>query len=57
MNLNFKHSGNLFFRCKRRSSVNNPHLDEMKEDVLYHLGLTKLNDDLRIMFGDVKVSA
>lgn len=28
----------------------------MKEDILYHLGLTTSNDDLEIMFGDVKVS-
>lgn len=41
-------------RCRRKSSLKNPHLEEMKEDVLYHLGLTTLNDDLRIMFGDVK---
>ncbi|GFR10860.1 uridine phosphorylase 2 [Trichonephila clavata] len=43
-----------FSRYRRKSSVKNPHLEEMKEDVLYHLGLTTLNDDLRIMFGDVK---
>ncbi|KAG8201183.1 hypothetical protein JTE90_028838 [Oedothorax gibbosus] len=39
---------------RRTSSINNPHIDEMTEDVLYHLGFTKLNDDLRIMFGDVQ---
>ncbi|GIY66619.1 uridine phosphorylase 2 [Caerostris darwini] len=38
----------------RKSSIKNPHLEEMKEDVLYHLGLTTSNDDLQIMFGDVK---
>ncbi|XP_054721806.1 uridine phosphorylase 2-like isoform X2 [Uloborus diversus] len=41
-------------RCRRRSSIKNPHIEEMKEDVLYHLGLTTFNDDLQNMFGDVK---
>lgn len=41
-------------RCRRRSSIKNPHIEDMKEDILYHLGLTTSNDDLQIMFGDVK---
>ncbi|XP_035207742.1 uridine phosphorylase 2-like isoform X4 [Stegodyphus dumicola] len=41
-------------KCRRRSSVKNPHLEEMKVDILYHLGLTTSDDDLQIMFGDVK---
>ncbi|PRD25312.1 UNVERIFIED_CONTAM: Upp2 [Trichonephila clavipes] len=49
-----KYNNDGFSRYRRKSSVKNPHLEEMKEDVLYHLGLTTLNDDLRIMFGDVK---
>lgn len=44
----------IMCKCRRRSSIRNPHIDEMKEDVLYHLGLTTSNDDLKIMFGDVK---
>lgn len=33
----------------------NPHLAAMKEDVLYHFGLSTRTHDLPAMFGDVKV--
>ena len=32
----------------------NPHIQEMKEDVLYHLALGSGSHDLEQMFGDVK---
>ncbi|XP_030633852.1 uridine phosphorylase 1-like [Chanos chanos] len=34
--------------------VNNPHLKDMEEDVLYHLNLATSTHDLHEMFGDVK---
>ncbi|XP_077993959.1 uridine phosphorylase 1-like [Glandiceps talaboti] len=34
--------------------VNNPHLNDMESDHLYHFGLSTLKDDLPAMFGDVK---
>ncbi|XP_058504501.1 uridine phosphorylase 1 [Solea solea] len=34
--------------------VHNPHLAEMKEDILYHLSLATETHDLPAMFGDVK---
>uniref|UniRef100_A0A6Q2X0S0 Uncharacterized protein n=1 Tax=Esox lucius TaxID=8010 RepID=A0A6Q2X0S0_ESOLU len=36
--------------------VHNPHLDEMKEDILYHFNFGTLTHDLPKMFGDVKLS-
>ena len=33
----------------------NPHIKDMKEDVLYHIGLSTGAQDLKAMFGDVKV--
>ena len=33
----------------------NPHLQEIKEDTLYHIGLNSGKQDLKKMFGDVKV--
>ena len=33
----------------------NPHLRHIKEDTLYHIGLTHGKQDLKKMFGDVKV--
>lgn len=33
----------------------NPHLASMKEDVLYHIGLSSGAQDLEKLFGDVKV--
>ena len=33
----------------------NPHIEAMKEDVLYHIGLSSGSQDLKAMFGDVKV--
>lgn len=35
--------------------VNNPHLDTMADDVLYHFSLGTKTHDLPAMFGDVKV--
>lgn len=32
----------------------NPHMEDMKEDVLYHIGLSTGAQDLKAMFGDVK---
>ncbi|XP_036395291.1 uridine phosphorylase 1 [Megalops cyprinoides] len=42
--------------CKGPKSikVNNPHLDSMKEDILYHFNLGTASHDLPAMFGDVK---
>ncbi len=40
---------------ERCESNKNPHIKEMTEDVLYHLGLSTKKDDLKEMFGDVKV--
>lgn len=52
---NFGHiCSSLACKCRRKSSIKNPHIEDMKEDILYHLGLTTSNDDLQIMFGDVK---
>ena len=42
-------------RNEIREIHKNPHLKEMPEDVLYHLGLSTKKDDLKEMFGDVKV--
>ena len=33
----------------------NPYLADMKADVLYHIGLSTSAQDLKAMFGDVKV--
>ena len=33
----------------------NPNLHEIREDTLYHIGLTSGKQDLKKMFGDVKV--
>jgi uridine phosphorylase len=35
--------------------VHNPHLDGMKDDVLYHFNLGTSTHNLPAMFGDVKV--
>lgn len=35
--------------------VNNPHLDALKDDILYHFSLGTGTHDLPAMFGDVKV--
>ncbi|XP_055065662.2 uridine phosphorylase 1 [Misgurnus anguillicaudatus] len=40
--------------CKGGIRVNNPHLDSMKEDFLYHFNLGTSSHDLPAMFGDVK---
>ena len=34
----------------------NPNLRHIKEDALYHIGLTSGKQDLKKMFGDVKVN-
>lgn len=42
--------------CHRQVEyVNNPHLDGMEEDILYHFSLSTKTHDLPQMFGDVKV--
>ena len=38
----------------RRLALPNPHLTEVSEDFLYHLGLST-HDNLGQMFGDIKV--
>ncbi|KAL4646946.1 uridine phosphorylase 1-like isoform X1 [Arapaima gigas] len=40
--------------CPQSSYVKNPHLDSMKEDILYHFNLGTATHDLPAMFGDVK---
>lgn len=40
--------------CNTPVVVHNPHLDGLKEDVLYHLSLGTGSHDLPAMFGDVK---
>uniref|UniRef100_A0A672KIB8 Uridine phosphorylase 1 n=1 Tax=Sinocyclocheilus grahami TaxID=75366 RepID=A0A672KIB8_SINGR len=40
--------------CDRSIYVNNPHLDSMKDDILYHFNLGTSTHDLPAMFGDVK---
>jgi hypothetical protein len=35
--------------------VPNPHVADMEEDILYHLGLGTATHDLHAMFGDVRV--
>ena len=40
---------------ERRERYMNPHIKEMREDVLYHIGLSTASQDLKEMFGDVKV--
>ncbi|MCJ8728769.1 hypothetical protein PDJAM_G00008210 [Pangasius djambal] len=41
-------------QCDRSICVNNPHLESMKEDILYHLNLDTATHDLPKQFGDVK---
>ncbi len=45
-------------REKSQSDIShaNPHLESFKGDFLYHLNLDKVKDDLKEMFGDVKVN-
>ncbi|XP_056237844.1 uridine phosphorylase 1-like [Seriola aureovittata] len=40
--------------CSRPVHVDNPHLNTLKDDVLYHFGLGTGTHDLPAMFGDVK---
>ena len=46
----------MFSRSERGDEVKlmNPHIQEMKEDALYHLALGSGSHDLEQMFGDVK---
>ena len=37
-------------------NLKNPHLKEMDNDILFHLGLSTQGDDLKGLFGDVKVN-
>jgi len=34
----------------------NPHIEQMEEDILYHLALGTKTHDLKAMFGDIKVT-
>ena len=40
---------------KKQNGNKNPHIESMKEDVLYHIGLSTGSQDLKSMFGDIKV--
>lgn len=47
----------MYLFCSLNSIyIKNPHLDLMKEDILYHFNLGTATHDLPAMFGDVKVS-
>jgi len=46
----------LGFPLNRSIYVNNPHLDSMTDDILYHFNLGTSTHDLAAMFGDVKVN-
>ncbi|XP_053483184.1 uridine phosphorylase 1 isoform X3 [Ictalurus furcatus] len=41
-------------QCERSICVNNPNLESMKEDILYHLNLDTASHDFPKQFGDVK---
>ncbi|XP_053537135.1 uridine phosphorylase 1 isoform X1 [Ictalurus punctatus] len=41
-------------QCERSICVNNPNLESMKEDILYHLNLDTASHDFLKEFGDVK---
>ena len=41
---------------KRSADVQNKYIQSMKDDVLYHIGLSSGSQDLKAMFQDVKVS-
>ena len=40
---------------ERRKNGKNPHMADMKVDVMYHIGLSSGTQDLKEMFGDIKV--
>ena len=40
---------------ERRENNKNPHMVDMKIDVMYHIGLSSGTQDLKEMFGDIKV--
>ena len=45
----------LLHRSEREGvRLMNPHIQDMEEDVLYHLALGSGSHDLQMMFGDVK---
>lgn len=46
----------LALSLNRSVYVNNPHLDSMTDDILYHFNLGTSTHDLAAMFGDVKVN-
>lgn len=39
---------------RKSSTLRNPHIEDMCEDILYHLALSTTSHDLEDMFGDVK---
>ncbi|KAK5618277.1 hypothetical protein CRENBAI_020009 [Crenichthys baileyi] len=41
-------------QCSRPVCVHNPHLDALKDDILYHFSLGTGSHNLQAMFGDVK---
>ena len=38
-----------------KNGKKNPYIESMNEDVLYHIGLSSGSQDLKAMFGDIKV--
>ncbi|KAI5107389.1 uridine phosphorylase 2, partial [Silurus meridionalis] len=44
----------LSFPHRQKQYVNNPHLDNMEEDILYHFNLGTKTHNLPAMFGDIK---
>ena len=40
---------------KKKNGNKNPYIESMNEDVLYHIGLSSGSQDLKAMFGDIKV--
>jgi len=48
-------NGNGVEASSVKSQNINPNLHEIREDTLYHIGLTSGKQDLKKMFGDVKV--
>ena len=42
-------------KTKKNNGKKNPYIESMNEDVLYHIGLSSGSQDLKAMFGDIKV--
>ena len=40
---------------KKKNGKKNPYLETRNEDVIYHIGLSSGSQDLKAMFGDIKV--